>query len=169
MTVDEFIVNSQVLSSAYGYVPQLGGNLRLRSVNISWSGPTVTLRVDLPHFPDQVPQEWEDAGVDTAQCQLQFLDVSDLRMAGWNPPIFALVKIVSCLERRRIQVVVDAVNQESFLSFDCSDSVVIGHFSAFRMQDDGMDGGPRIHVKRLDSHLYDSLPATCEKVYYERI
>ena len=169
MTVDEFIVNSQVLGSVYGHVPQLGGDLRLRSVNISWIGPTVTLRVDLPSFPDPAPQGWREAGVDTVQCQMQFFDVDNMYMDGWVPPVFVRVGITSWAERRRIRVDVRVKNQPSPFFFECSNSVVVGHVSAFRIRGDGADEGVRVHMNRLDSHLYGSLPATSEKVYYERI
>ncbi|MBP5939295.1 hypothetical protein F3K43_27475 [Streptomyces sp. LBUM 1476] len=168
VSLDEFIVNSQVLGSLYGDAIALGGDLRLRSVNLSWIGPTVTLRVDLAHFPVVVPQEWRDAKLDTVQCQLQFLAVDRMAMEGWNPPVLARVNVVGHLEFRRIQVEVRTEKREVALSFECSDSVLVGRVSAFKVQGDGMDGDSRVHVKRLDSRLYGTLPDTCEKVYYER-
>ncbi|WP_416975125.1 Imm50 family immunity protein [Streptomyces sp. 4F14] len=168
VAVDKFIANSQVLSSLYGDAPALGGDLRLRSVNLNWIGPTVTLRVDLARFPEAAPQEWLDAELDTVQCQLEFLGVDHMAMAGWNPPVLARVNVVGRRERRRIQVEVRSEKEGFTLSFECSDSVVVGRVGAFRVQDDGMDGGSTLHVKRLDSRLYGTLPDTCEKVYYER-
>ncbi|MDX3385738.1 Imm50 family immunity protein [Streptomyces niveiscabiei] len=168
MTVDEFIANSQVLGSLYEDSPVLGGDLRLRSVNLSWIGPTVTLRVDLAGFPVSVPKEWRDAGLDTVQCQLRFLDVDHMVVKGWSPLILARVNVVGRLEEGRIQV--DARSEKSgfALSFECSDSVLVGRVSAFKVRGDGMDDGSRIHVRRLDSRLYGTLPDTFEKVYYER-
>ncbi|MFM9447662.1 Imm50 family immunity protein [Streptomyces acidiscabies] len=168
MTVDEFIANPDALVPLYGSVLPLDGDLRLRSVNLNWIGPTVTLRVDLAGFPEFAPQEWREAGVDTVQCQLQFLGVDHLGMQGWNPPVVARVDVVSRLECARIRVEVRPEGREAVLSFECSDSVVVGRVGAFRAEADGMDGGSRLHLRRLESRLYGSLPETCEKVYYER-
>ncbi|MET8979203.1 Imm50 family immunity protein [Streptomyces sp. NPDC004539] len=168
MTVDEFVANSDVLGPLYGDVLPLAGDLRLRSVNLNWIGPTVTLRVDLASFPEFAPQEWREAGLDTVQCQLRFLDVGRLDMEGWRPPVVARVGVVSRLERRRIRVEVRPVGREVGISFECSDSVTVGRVGAFKIQGDGMDGGPRVHLKRLENRLYQSLPGTCERTYYER-
>ncbi|MEX3102331.1 MULTISPECIES: Imm50 family immunity protein [unclassified Streptomyces] len=168
MSLDEFVVNSQVLGALYGDAPALVGDLRLRSVNLSWVGPTVTLRVDLACFPVVMPQEWRGAELDTVQCQLEFLGVENLVMEGWNPPVVARVDVVRRLGFGRIQVEVRAGEPGTVFSFECSDSVLVGRVSAFKVQGDGMDGGSRVHVKRLDSRLYGTLPDTCEKVYYER-
>ncbi|WP_329271537.1 Imm50 family immunity protein [Streptomyces sp. NBC_01451] len=75
-TVESFIVNPEALDSLYGHVPDLV-DVRIRSINLNWRGPTVTLRIDLPYFPASAPQEWIDAVMDTVQCQLKFLAVEN--------------------------------------------------------------------------------------------
>jgi len=166
--VDEFIANPEVLGSLYGDIRPLAGELRLRSVNLSWVGPAVTLRVDLACFPDFAPEEWRERGLDSVQCQLRFLDVDQLIMEGWNPPVVARVEVVSRLERRRIRVEVRSGGQGAVLSFECSDSVLVGRLGAFRIQGDGVDGGLRVHLKPLENRLYGTLPGTSEKGYYGR-
>lgn len=167
MTVDELIINSQVLRSLYGTTPGLGGVVRVRSINMNWRGPTLILRIDLPDFPDRAPQEWLDAGLDTVQCHLQFLAVENLSVREWDPPIAAPIEATQQGEERRVRVKV--VGDGIDLTFDCSDSVLVGRVSAFGLHSDGSDDGPRSFVNRIDARRYDSLPSPCKKVYYERL
>lgn len=84
MTFDAFLVNREVLQSLYGKVPDLS-EVRIRSINLNWRGPSVTLRVDLPCFPGSAPQEWIDEHMDTVQCQFRFLAVDTISLTAWDP------------------------------------------------------------------------------------
>ncbi|MFJ9740346.1 Imm50 family immunity protein [Streptomyces sp. NPDC101166] len=165
MTVDELIINPDALHSIYGAAPVLGDVVRVRSININWRGPTVTLRVDLPYFPEAAPQSWLDASLDTVQCHLQFLAVENMTIQAWEPP--ATARIEAAPQRDRGSVHIRAKSDTIDLAFECSDSVVIGHLSAFRIHSDGSDSGPRSFLSRLDALRHSSLPETCEKTYYE--
>ncbi|MET7701158.1 Imm50 family immunity protein [Streptomyces sp. NPDC005485] len=165
MTIDAFLVGSDLLRVPYGHVPVIR-EVRVRSVNLNWRGPTLTLRVDLASFPDAevAPQEWVDAGMDTVQCQLEFLAVEDLALARWSPPVVAVVEAVPWGERRRMRVRVGGEGLD--LEFSSSDSVVVRHVSAFKGREDGADGGRHLFVSRVDARRHTSLPGTDEKTYF---
>lgn len=167
LTVDEFIVNSDALCAAYGHMPKLEGCIRFRSLNLNWRGPTLIIRADLPQFPDPAPQDWVTSGFDTVQFHLRFLAVQNLAIHSWEPPALGFLEAAPRPEGRCLQVDIggDGIN----LAFDCSDSVTIGHVSAFRVDVDGSDLGSRSFAGRIDSRRYNSLPEVWEKSYFERI
>ncbi|MEU6255327.1 Imm50 family immunity protein [Streptomyces sp. NPDC047043] len=165
MTVDRFLVNPEVLRSLYEHSPSLN-DIRIRSINLNWRGPTVTLRVDLPSFPDFAPQEWIDAGMDAVQCHFQFLAAENLSLSEWDPPVVGTIDMVSWGEQRRMRVT--AHGSGVALRFDCSESVRIGHVSAFKIQQGGSDDGDHLFSSKIDARRHASLPATDEKTFYER-
>ncbi|MFJ6846117.1 Imm50 family immunity protein [Streptomyces griseoluteus] len=167
MTVDAYILNLDSLQGLYGRVPRIANEVRVRSLNMDWIGPTLTLRIDLPEFPDNAPEEWVRAQLDTVQCHLQFLAVEDLSVHAWEPPAAGCIGIVTLPAERRLRVSFRGAGLEG--SFECSDSVLIGHPSAFRIQEDGSDEGPRMFLNRIDARRYDTLPAPWEKSYFERV
>ena len=166
MTVDAFLANTEKILPLYGEVPEVR-ETRLRSINLNWRGPTVTLRIDLPGFPRNAPQEWTDSGLDTVQCQLQFLAVQNLSLPRWEPPTTTIIEVDNLAEHRRIRVRAQGGGVE--LSFDCSDSVLVGHLSAYRIRADGSDSGPHLYVSKIDARRHSSLPRTDEKTFYERL
>ncbi|MGC5004113.1 Imm50 family immunity protein [Streptomyces sp. DT203] len=157
--------NPSPLSSLYSTIPPLRA-VRLRSIHLNWRGPAVTLRIDLPTFPDKAPADWLARGHDAVQLHLQFLAVNDISIKGWLPPVQADIAI-SLVERHRILVGIEGTGIRS--SFSSSDSVIIGHISAFTTSVDGFDGGDRSFLRPLDSRRFDSLPDVYEGTYYERI
>lgn len=165
MTVESFLVNPEALNSLYGQVPDLG-DVRIRSINLNWRGPTLTLRVDLPSFPGVAPQEWTDAGMDTVQCQLQFLAAENISLTDWDPPSVGRVETSSRGGQSRMRVT--AEGRGVALRFDCSVSVRVGHVSAFQIQADGSDSGPHLFVSKVDARRHTFLPPTDEKTFYER-
>ncbi|MFD4879553.1 Imm50 family immunity protein [Streptomyces sp. NPDC058420] len=165
MTVDAFLMNREVLQSLYGKVPNLS-EVRIRSINMNWRGPSVTLRVDLPHFPDSAPQEWIDEHMDTVQCQFRFLAVDTISLTEWDPPATAGIEMTPYGTERRMRVRADGHGVR--FAFDCSESVTVGHVSAFRKQADGSDGERHLFMSRVDSLRHSRLPAMDEKTFYER-
>ncbi|MHC3475513.1 Imm50 family immunity protein [Streptomyces sp. 7R007] len=165
MTVESCLVNPGTLLSLYGRVPPLTG-VRIRSVNLNWRGPAVILRLDMPFFPHAAPQEWVDAGMDTVQCHFQFLAVAGIRLTHWDPPAFGEVETAPYGTERRMRVAVKGKGLH--LAFECSESVRVGHVSAFRKQEDGSDSGRHLFVGAVDARRYTSLPGTEEKTFYER-
>ncbi|MFE5973361.1 Imm50 family immunity protein [Streptomyces sp. NPDC056460] len=161
-------VNAEVLEDLYGANPPLD-TFRLRSLNVDWRGPTVTLRVDLSSFPASVPPEWEEHRVDTVQCHLQFLAVEELSLTEWNPPVHRAALAVDLQdERRRMRVRVTGAGVG--LGFTSSDSVLVGHVSAFRASVDGGDDGDRhLFSRRIDAMRFQTIPATEEKTFHGRL
>ncbi|WP_194292909.1 Imm50 family immunity protein [Streptomyces smaragdinus] len=147
------------LDRLFSSVPPLRG-VRLRSVTLDRSGPTVTLRVDLPGVPDLVAGKWE---CDTVQCQVRFLAVGGLRMSGWTPPVVVDVGLER-LARRRVGVRV--TGEGTRLVFVASDALDVGRVSAFRAGD---DGGPHRFVRPLDARLYAGTPEPHERAFFEHL
>ncbi|MGW5368433.1 Imm50 family immunity protein [Streptomyces sp. NPDC004009] len=167
MTVDQFLLNSDLLRGVYGYVPKVEDGVRIRSINMDWRGPTVIIRLDLPDFPEPAPEEWRGGGLSAVQCHLQFLAVENLSVRDWHPPALCRVSVSHEEGARRLHVEVHGEGMT--LEFDCSDSVLVGHLSAFRAGDDGSDGGQHSFVNRIDARRHDCLPETWEKTYYGRL
>ncbi|WP_406838653.1 Imm50 family immunity protein [Streptomyces sp. AHU1] len=165
MTVEKFLVNPEVLRSLYGRIPPLT-EIRVRSINLNWRGPTVTLRVDLPSYPEPAPQEWTDAGLDTVQCQFQFLAAEGISLADWNPPALGGLEMAPYGTGRRMRVTFKGEGLS--LEFDCSESVHVGHVSAFRISENGLDDGRHLFVSKIDARRHGSLPGTQDRTFYER-
>ncbi|MFE5481361.1 Imm50 family immunity protein [Streptomyces sp. NPDC056527] len=167
MTDSLTLVNTESLVALYGKVPPLD-EFRLRSINVDWRGPTVTLRVDLSTFPAALPPEWEDADIDTVQCHLQFLAVADLSLAKWQPPVHSASLDAQPLgEERRIRVRVTGPGVD--LGFTSNESVLVGHVSGFKVAADGTDGGRHLFSRRIDSLRHEIIPETDEKTFYGRL
>ncbi|WP_406474634.1 Imm50 family immunity protein [Streptomyces sp. NBC_01615] len=165
MTVEVPLVNPEMLQSLYGHVPELIG-VRIRSINLNRSGPTVTLRIDLPSFPGSAPQEWVEAGMDSVQCQFQFLAVENIFLTDWSPPAVGRIEMAPWGRERRMRVSFSGSGVA--FGFDCYESVTMGHVSAFKIQADGSDGGRHLFASKVDARLYSSLPGTEERIFYER-
>ncbi|MEV8586765.1 Imm50 family immunity protein [Streptomyces sp. NPDC051180] len=160
-------VNPEVLVGLFGEIPPLD-TFRLRSLNVDWRGPTLTLRVDLSSFPASVSPEWEESGVDTVQCHLQFLAVEDLSLTEWEPPVRSAACTVELQEeKRRMRVRVTGAGVD--LGFTSSDSVVVGHVSAFRASTDGGDDGRHLFSRRIDDMRFATIPEAEEKTFYGRL
>ncbi|MEW2115875.1 Imm50 family immunity protein [Streptomyces sp. NPDC005474] len=159
------LVNSGALRSLYGNISNLSG-VRIRSVNLNWRGPTLRLRIDLPTFPVSAPREWIDAGMDTVQCQFQFLAAENISLTAWDPPTVGDVEMTPLGSERRMRVTVHGLRVA--LRFECSESVGVSHVSAFKIGSGGSDNGPHLFVSRLDARRHTFLPATDEKTFYER-
>ncbi|MER7954332.1 Imm50 family immunity protein [Streptomyces sp. NPDC096030] len=167
MTDSLTVVNAESLATLYGEVPPLS-EFRLRSINVDWRGPTITLRVDLSSFPSAPPPEWVGTDIDTVQCHLQFLAVSDLSLTEWKPPVHsASLDAQSLGEERRMRVRVTGVGVE--LRFTCNESVLAGHVSAFKIAADGTDGSRHLFSRRIDSLRHESIPETDEKTFHGRL
>lgn len=158
--------NPEALTGLYATIPPLTG-VTLRSLHFDRRGPGLTLRLDLPSFPDrEVPQEWAERGLDRFQCQIQFLAVGDLVLDGWAPPAVADITLAP-RERRRIAVTVDTPPGRTV--FTSSDSLLAGRLSAYRDPADGIDRGPHAYVSRVDRIRFDGTPDVFQRDFYERV
>ncbi|MGA5409312.1 Imm50 family immunity protein [Streptomyces lavendulocolor] len=159
--------NAGELIKLYGKIPDIR-RFRLRSINLDWRGPTVTLRLDLSSFPKTVPPEWEGLGLDTVQCHLQFLAVEDLSLSEWEPPVrSASLETLPLEEERRVRVEVTGAGVD--LAFTSNESVQVGHVSAFGISPDGTDETRHVFSRRIDAARYASVPATEENTFHGRI
>ncbi|MFH8729672.1 Imm50 family immunity protein [Streptomyces termitum] len=167
MIDDLDLVQAHDLMNLYGSASPLE-EVRLRSVNLDWRGPAITLRVDVSGFPDELPQEWRTAELDTVQCHLKFLAVEDFSLSGWNPPAPPTSLMAEPLgKNRRVRIRLEGTGLN--LRFTSHESVHVGHVSAFRIAPDGTDGGPHLFLRNLDRRRYRTIPDAEEKTFYERI
>lgn len=154
--------NPQQLTALYGQFPR-HDRLRIRSVNVNPSGPTLTLRVDLPEFPAQPPEEWTAAGCDTVQCHLQFLAVEQPLLSRWSSPAEARLN-AQPVSDRLTEVRLNGPGIE--LAFRANPQFVIRHISAFRA---AADEPELLHLSRLDTKLHGTNePATTTETFYAR-
>ncbi|MFI1571487.1 Imm50 family immunity protein [Streptomyces anulatus] len=153
------------LESLYDVIPPLE-SVRLRSFHLSWRGPTITTRVDLPTYPNNPPHKWSERDHNTLQIHLQFLAMDELVIRGWIPPSPVDFSF-SILDRRRLLTRITGAGLE--VSFTCSDSLGVGHISSFRSTTSGPEEGVHSFLQPLDARMFSSLPETYESTYYERI
>lgn len=164
--VHDLVRNPDGLHRLYGAVPDLSGDLRLRSVNLSPHGPTLTLRVDLPDFPRHPPHPWVDAGADTVQCHLAFLAVENVTLTEWSPPAVGRLTVTPASGRHRLRLAFHG--RGTTLSLECADQVTVSHISTFRRGPDGTDDGPRLFAGAVDARRHATLPATDERSFHGR-
>ncbi|MBT2418182.1 hypothetical protein J7F01_04790 [Streptomyces sp. ISL-22] len=160
MTWNEFLANGKQVNACYGDVPELSG-VRLRSINVNWRGPQITLRIDLNRFPEH-PEEWR-AEADTFQCHITFLAAEDITLTDWRPPATADIVLVP-EESRRLRATASGPGVD--LGFSCSGSLHVDHLSAFRITPDGADSGRHLFMQRIDARLCSELPVTYERRFY---
>ncbi|MFG2757000.1 Imm50 family immunity protein [Streptomyces wuyuanensis] len=161
----DHVPNGARLKALYGTLPPLR-QVIVRSLYLDHFGPSLTLRLDLPEFPRNHPAEWDEAGLDRFQCHLQFLAVAGLALEGWIPGARADIE----LEGHGRSTVRVRIESEGFrVSFEASDSILVGHMSAFRGGADGSDSGPRRFIGQLDSKRFGELPEVYEKTFYGHI
>lgn len=164
MTADTALqpANPQQLTELYGQFPSYD-RLRIRSVNVSPFGPTLTLRVDLPEFPAEPSEQWLAAGCDTLQCHFQFQAVEDLALSRWEPPAEARFNAWSV---SGLATEVRVMGTGIALAFRTHPQFLIRHISAFRASDDEPE---HHHLSRLDTKLHGtSEPATTTETFYAR-
>lgn len=166
--VHDLIVNPDALHRLYGRLPDLSGDLRVRSLNLSPYGPTLTLRVDMPGFPEHPPRAWADAGFDTVQCHLAFLAAENITLSGWTPPALGrLTATTPATGAHRIRLTFHGRGTTA-LSFDCAEQVTVGHISAYRRGPDGTDDGSRLFLSAVDARRHSTLPDPDERTFYGR-
>jgi hypothetical protein len=175
MSVDawpQLLVHSERFAALYSEVPSLE-HLVLRSVHLSPYGSAVTLRVELPRFPDLAPAEWREAGCDRCEAQIEFQAVGeDLRMRGVPDGSVVDVEFGERVPtpERRVRIAVRG-GAEFALDFTAH-SVKVGHLNAYRSGDGGGDpyAARRWFESPLDRRRHSgALPPTTAKVFYERV
>ncbi|WP_371791082.1 immunity 50 family protein [Streptomyces sp. NBC_01471] len=164
MTWVDFVRNRGVLDSLFAdSVPPLE-ELRLRSINLTYIGPSLTLRVDLPSFPLSNPSlDFQGDEFETLQCQLSFQAVEKISLNNWTPPEVCTIEITTQPDYR---IQVEVTGENLHLSFKSSRDILADHFSAFKINSDGTDSGRHHYTRGIDARMYTSTPATHEASFY---
>ncbi|MER7341304.1 Imm50 family immunity protein [Streptomyces sp. NPDC000075] len=164
----EFLVHSEPFAALYSELPALEG-LVLRSVHLSPYGQAVTLRVELPRFPDLAPPEWTEAGCDRFEAQIEFSAVEDLRMRGVPDSTVVGIEFGPRIQtpERRIRL---AVSGPEFSLDFTTHGLKVGRLNAYRSNDEDPYSARRWFVSPLDQRRHQGvLPPTTAKVFYERV
>ncbi|MCF6525064.1 Imm50 family immunity protein [Streptomyces sp. JJ36] len=66
-----------------GYPPELA-QVRLHEVTVHRDGPRVTLRLDLPLYPQSPPKKWLTQGFNTVQINLMLVGVRGISLLGFS-------------------------------------------------------------------------------------
>ncbi|WP_442810006.1 Imm50 family immunity protein [Streptomyces sp. NBC_01197] len=164
MTWVDFVRNRGVLDSLFAdSVPPLE-ELRLRSINLTYIGPSLTLRVDLPSFPlSNSSLESQGDEFDTLQCQLSFQAVEEIALTNWKGPEICTIRIAP---RPDYRIQVEVTGENLHLSFRSIRDILIDHFSAFKINSDGSDSGRHHYTRGIDARMYTSPPETHEASFY---
>ncbi|MCC3653810.1 immunity 50 family protein [Streptomyces sp. S07_1.15] len=153
--------NGDLLAPYYAEVPDIC-RVTIRSAYLDRRGPTLVLRLDLPGFADMPSGEWIENGCDRIQCHVKFLALGDVHIRDLRFPADARVSIARREENRIGVFVASEVGEMTFTS---SDSLTVGHVSAFRSSD-GSEGR-HFFASKLDRRRFgDFLPAAHEKGFY---
>lgn len=167
MTTGFPVRNMQYLAPLYGSELPALDRVRVRSIQLNWRGPTLTLRVDLPDPPLPLPHEWAEARVDTVQCHLAFLGVENLSLRGWDPPVTARLSVSPPDGRNRVDVIAETQENGPFLEFSSLSDVLARHLSGFRRRPDGTDSGPHLFKGGIYNRLYSTVPEPDVRVFHE--
>lgn len=124
------------------------------------------LRMDLPVFPNVLPTEWKDSVVDSVQCHLQFLAVADFELADCRLPSSVSISVEPRPDRR---LFVSIANGSVVIDFTSSDSLQVGHFSAYLSGTDGTDESIHVFLSRIDRRLYTVVPPPDVENYHDRV
>lgn len=140
-------------------------HLVLRSVHLSPHGAGITLRVEFPHFPDRAPAAWGHAGCDRFEAQISFLAVGeDVQMRG-IPHGTPIDVELTALERPWMRVLVHGA--ELTLRFSATTVMQVSHLNAYSSRNADPYTVPRCFESPVDQRLYDVLPATTRRPFYD--
>jgi hypothetical protein len=79
----ELAENPRAITELYSEVPLLK-LVHLVEVLLLRDGPRMTIKTDLPQFPDKAPTRWKLQGYKEIQMQLDFWGVQSLHIAQWS-------------------------------------------------------------------------------------
>jgi hypothetical protein len=95
----ELAENPRAITELYSEVPLLQ-SVRLVEVLLSRDGPRMMVKMDLPQFPDKIPNRWKLQEYTSIQMQLDFWVLESLNIAQWSTEDQVEVQIETKLERR---------------------------------------------------------------------
>jgi Immunity protein 50 len=95
----ELAENPRAITELYSEVPLLQ-SIRLVEVLLLRDGPRMTIKTDLPRFPDKAPARWKLQGYNEIQLQLDFWGVQSLHIAHWSTEDQVEIQIRAAVEKR---------------------------------------------------------------------
>jgi hypothetical protein len=88
----ELADNPKAMSQLYKTVPSLEG-LELHELLLHRDGPRLTLKADLPCFPDAPPDRWVREGYTKVSIQLDLWGVQSVNISGWSTNVVVDIRI----------------------------------------------------------------------------
>jgi hypothetical protein len=79
----ELAENPRAISELYNDVPSLQG-VDVKEVILHRDGPRMSLKANLPRFPEPPPARWQLRGYNTAQIQLDCWVLESIQIAQWS-------------------------------------------------------------------------------------
>jgi hypothetical protein len=95
----ELAENPLAVSEIYSEVPSLQ-SVRLVEVLLLRDGRRMTVKIEMPHFPDKIPKRWKLQGYTSIQIQLDFWDLQSLDIVQWSSEDQVDMQIEVRAERR---------------------------------------------------------------------
>jgi hypothetical protein len=80
------------MSQLYKTVPSLEG-LELHELLLHRDGPRLTLKANLPCFPDAPPDRWVRQGYNKVSIQLDFWGIQSVNISGWSTNMVVDIQI----------------------------------------------------------------------------
>lgn len=105
MTWHSILMNPASLLAIYGGPPPPLDQTSIHEVNVHRDGPCLTLRFDLPQFPNRPPSKWAARGFNTVQVKLSFFGLQELQLEGFSTNVMASIDL-----RKEDLVTVDATS-----------------------------------------------------------
>ncbi|TXS22466.1 hypothetical protein EAO71_23370 [Streptomyces sp. ms191] len=92
MSWTSFLTNPVGIETIYGGHPPELAAVPLHAVDFSREGPLLTLRFDMPSYPETPPKKWSVQGFDTAQVTMALAGVRTVSLTGFtSDPVVDIV------------------------------------------------------------------------------
>ncbi|MEU0252231.1 Imm50 family immunity protein [Streptomyces sp. NPDC006184] len=120
--------NSEGIVAIYqGAPPDLAG-VHVHEVVLHEDGPNLSLRLDLPRYPDSPPRKWVAKGFNTVQVEISLGGIKTVTLNGFGTHVTADIEL-----SKRETVTLDVVSPETHISAT-ADVVFISKLTAYSNQ-----------------------------------
>ncbi|MCS0601264.1 immunity 50 family protein [Streptomyces sp. LP11] len=89
MSWNSLLHNPEGITAVYGGDPPDLSGVRLRELTLHEDGPTLTVRLDLPAYPNQPPRKWAAQGFNTVQIELSLSGLRSIELEGFASEVTA--------------------------------------------------------------------------------
>lgn len=80
----DYLINDRGIKAIYALaLPSLDA-VEVRQVTFKIDGPTISLGLELPEFPENPPAKWRDKGHNRVYVRLDFSGVRDVELKEWT-------------------------------------------------------------------------------------